>query len=226
MFVGGLRALLLQSLHPLAMAAVAEHSDYRHDPWGRFQRTSTFLAMTTYGTETDAQRAVDRVRGVHRRVHGTAPDGRAYRADDPHLLGWVHVAEADSFLRAHQVYGEKPLREDEQDDYVADLARVGEALGVLDPPRTRAELTERLAAYRPELRGTREARDAARFLALRPPLPLVARPPYAVLVATAVAMLPAWARLPLRLPYLPLAEATAIRLAGHALVRGLRWTLP
>jgi uncharacterized protein (DUF2236 family) len=163
---------------------------------------------------------------VHRRVHGTAPDGRAYRADDPHLLGWVHVAEADSFLRAHQVYGEKPLREDEQDDYVADLARVGEALGVLDPPRTRAELTERLAAYRPELRGTREARDAARFLALRPPLPLVARPPYAVLVATAVAMLPAWARLPLRLPYLPLAEATAIRLAGHALVRGLRWTLP
>jgi uncharacterized protein (DUF2236 family) len=109
MFVGGLRALLLQSLHPLAMAAVAEHSDYRSDPWGRLQRTSTFIATTTYGTARDAQRAVDKVRGVHRRVHGTAPDGRPYRADDPHLLDWVHVAEVDSFLRCHQRYGTAPL---------------------------------------------------------------------------------------------------------------------
>ena len=86
MFVGGLRALLLQSLHPLAMAGVAQHSDYRGDPWGRLQRTSTFLAVTTFGTATDAQRAVDRVRGIHQRVHGIAPDGRPYRASDPHLL--------------------------------------------------------------------------------------------------------------------------------------------
>src|SRR4029077_2626744 len=78
MFVGGLRALLLQSLHPLAMAGVAEHSDYRGDPWGRLQRTSTFLAVTTFGPEEAAPRAVDKVRGIHRRVHGTAPDGRAY----------------------------------------------------------------------------------------------------------------------------------------------------
>ena len=105
MFVGGLRALLLQSLHPLAMAGVAEHSDYRGDPWGRLQRTSTFLAVTTFGTAADAQRAVDKVRGIHRRVHGIAPDGRPYRADDPHLLEWVHIAEVDSFLLAHRLYG-------------------------------------------------------------------------------------------------------------------------
>src|SRR5262245_66629741 len=97
MFVGGLRALLLQSLHPLAMAGVAEHSDYRSDPWHRLQRTSTFLAVTTYGPAADAQRAVDRVRGIHQRVHGIAPDGTPYRASDPHLLEWVHVAEVDSF---------------------------------------------------------------------------------------------------------------------------------
>src|SRR5215470_12219501 len=90
MFVGGLRALLLHSLH---MAAVAEHSDYRGDPWGRLQRTSYFLAVTTYGRSQDAQRAVDRVRGIHRRVTGTAQDGRPYAASDPHLLSWVHVAE-------------------------------------------------------------------------------------------------------------------------------------
>ncbi|HEX6346533.1 oxygenase MpaB family protein [Umezawaea sp.] len=225
LFVGGLRALLLQSLHPLAMAGVAGHSDYRGDPWGRLQRTSTFLAMTTFGAAPDAQRAVDRVRGIHRRVRGTAPDGREYRADDPHLLTWVHIAEVDSFLLAHQTYGRAPLDQEGRDGYVADTARVAEALGVPDPPRTTAELADRIAAYRPELRGTAEAREAARFLVLKAPLPLVARPPYAVLAATAIAMLPPWARLPLRLPYLPLTEATAIRVAGHGLVRGLRWTL-
>lgn len=225
MFVGGLRALLLQSLHPLAMAAVAEHSGYRADPWGRLQRTSGFLAVTTYGTEGDAQRAVDRVRGVHRRVHGTAPDGREYRADDPHLLRWVHLAEVDSFLRCHQRYGARPLDDAGSDGYVADTARVAAALGVVDPPRTVAELDEQLAAYRPELRSTKQARDAARFLLLSPPLPLLARAPYAVLAATAVATLPRWARWPLRLPYLPLAEATAIQLAGRTLVGGIRWVM-
>ena len=110
MFVGGLRALLLQSLHPLAMAGVAEHSDYRGDPWGRLQRTSTFLAVTTFGPAAEAQRAVDRVRGIHRRVSGVAPDGRPYAAGDPHLLEWVHIAEVDSFLLAHQLYGAQSTR--------------------------------------------------------------------------------------------------------------------
>ncbi|MGI9164103.1 MAG: oxygenase MpaB family protein [Mycobacterium sp.] len=225
MFVGGLRALLLQSLHPLAMAGVAGHSDYRGDPWGRLQRTSTFLAVTTFGTADDAQRAVDRVRGIHRRVHGTAPDGRPYRADDPHLLEWVHIAEVDSFLLAHQRFGASPLDQDGRDAYVADTARVAMALGVADPPRTEAELAERIAAYRPELQSTDAAREAARFLLVTPPLPLLARGPYGVLGATAVSLLPAWARLPLRLPYLPPLEATGIRIAGRVLVGGIRWAL-
>lgn len=225
MFVGGLRALLLQSLHPLAMAGVADHSDYRGDPWGRLQRTSTFLAVTTFGPADDAQRAVDKVRGIHRRVHGVAADGRPYEASDPHLLGWVHVAEVDSFLRAHQLYGARPLDQQERDDYVADTALVAAALGVVDPPRTEDELRQRISDYRPELSGTAAARDAAKFLLLTPPLPLLAKPPYAVLAATSVAMLPAWARLPLRLPYLPPLEVTAVRIAGRTLVGGIRWAL-
>jgi len=225
MFVGGLRALLLQSLHPLAMAGVAQHSDYRHDPWGRLQRTSTFLAVTTFGPASDAQRAVDKVRGIHRRITGTAPDGRAYRASDPHLLEWVHIAETDSFLTAYQLYGARPLNQEERDAYVRDTARVGAALGVLDPPLTEHALRQRITAYRPELGSTAEARDAARFLLLTPPLPLLARPPYAILATTSVAMLPAWARLPLRLPYLPPVETTAVRIAGRALVSGIRWAL-
>ena len=225
MFLGGLRALLLQSLHPLAMAAVAAHSGYRGDPWGRLQRTGAFIALTTYGTEADALDAIARVKAVHERVRGTAPDGRPYQAGDPHLVEWVHVAEVDSFLRCHQRYGTHPLTAAEQDDYVVDMARIAVELGVPNPPRTRAELAERIAAYRPELRGTPEARSAARFLLMTPPLPLLARPPSAVLTAAAVASLPTWARWPLRLPYLPVTEATAVRLAGHCLMSGLRWVM-
>ncbi|HYZ67686.1 MAG TPA: oxygenase MpaB family protein [Mycobacterium sp.] len=225
MFVGGLRALLLQSLHPLAMAGVAEHSDYRGDPWGRLQRTSTFLAVTTFGPATDAQRAVDRVRGIHQRVHGIAADGRPYSAADPHLLEWVHIAEVDSFLLAHQLYGAAPLDQSGRDGYVADTARVATALGVPDPPLTETQLHERIDAFRPELSGTAAARDAARFLLLTPPLPIAARAPYGLLAATAVSMLPAWARMPLLLPYFPPVEATVIRMTGRVLVGGIRWAL-
>src|ERR1700742_770490 len=146
MFVGGLRALLLQSLHPMAMAAVAGHSGYKGDPWGRLQRTSYFLAVTTFGRASDAQATIDRVKAIHRRVTGTAPDGRPYAAADPHLLTWVHIAEADSFLRAHSTFGARPLDKDGRDGYVADMARIGAELGVPDPPQTEAELADRIRA--------------------------------------------------------------------------------
>ncbi len=224
MFIGGLRALLLQSLHPLAMAGVAGHSGYRGDPWGRLQRTSYFLAVTTFGLADDAEEAVARVRGVHDRVRGKAPDGRPYSAADPHLLKWVHVAEVDSFLDAYQRYGSGRLDQEGRDGYVADEAVVARKLGIIDPPTTEAELRDQLAAFRPELEGTAQARSTARYLLLRPPLPLIARPPYAVLGAAAVASLPGWARRPLRLPpQLPITEATAVRAAGKGLVGMLRW---
>src|SRR6266496_2317538 len=223
MFIGGIRALLLQSLHPLAMAAVAGHSGYRGDPWGRLQRTSYFLAVTTFGRTGDAQEAIARVRAIHRRVTGIAPDGRPYAASDPHLLTWVHIAEADSFLRAHTRFGTRPLDQAGRDGYVADMARIGAELGVPDPPRTEAELADRIAQYRAELAATVQAREAARFLLLSPPLPALARAPYGVLAAAAVSLLPGWARRPLRLPRLPVPETVLVRPAGHAMVRAIRW---
>lgn len=225
MFVGGLRALLLQSLHPRAMAAVAAHSGYQGDPWGRLQRTSTFLAVTTFGTADDAAAAVAHVRAVHERIRGVTPEGLAYAASDPHLLRWVHVAEADSFLAAHQRYGDTPLDRAGCDRYVAEVAVVGEHLGVLDPPRTLAELAEQLEAYRPELAGTPAARAAARFILLRPPVPFVALPPYTALTGAAVGLLPRWARRPLGLPYLPPVEATVVRASGHAITSIIRWAM-
>ncbi|GEK01903.1 hypothetical protein TNCT1_41790 [Streptomyces sp. 1-11] len=225
MFIGGVSALLLQSLHPLAMAAVDAHSGFRGDPWGRLQRTSAFLAVTTYGTASDAQAAVDRVRGIHEGVRGRTREGDPYHAADPRLLDWVHTAETECFLRAHERYGARRLDPAGYDGYAADAATVAEALGAADPPRDRRALADRLEHYRPELRSTPEARAVARFLLLEPPVPLVARPLYGALAANAVNLLPDWARALLRLPRLPLVEDLTVRPAGHLLTRTIRWAM-
>ena len=225
MFIGGLRALLFQSLHPLAMAGVAAHSDYRADPWGRLQRTADFLAATTFGPASESERAIAMVKKVHERVVGIASDGRPYRANDPHLLKWVHIAEVDSFVAAHRAFGETTLSAHDYDHYVADMSVIAEHLGVVEPPRSMRQLQQQLRYYRHELRGSKEARDAARYLLFTPPLPLLVRPAYGVLGAAAVSLLPAWTRLPLRLPWFPVAERAVARPAGALLTRTLRWAL-
>jgi uncharacterized protein (DUF2236 family) len=222
MFVGGVRALLLQSLHPLAMAGVAAHSGYKGDPWGRLARTSHFLAVTTFGPADDAEAMVRRIRAVHAKVRGTAPDGRPYAASDPHLLRWVHIAEIDSFLTAHERFGQHRLDAAGRDRYVAETARVAEALGAVDPPRSEAGLRDQIEAYRPELEGTPAAREAARFILLTPPLPPLARAPYAAIAGAAVEMLPRWARAGLALPPVP---AVVARPAGALMTRTIRWAM-
>ncbi|MDO8148672.1 oxygenase MpaB family protein [Isoptericola sp. b515] len=225
MFVGGVRALLLQSLHPLAMAAVADHSGYRGDPWGRLGRTSTFLAETTFATADDAQRAVDVVRAVHARVAGVAPDGRPYAADDPWLLRWVHVAEVDSFLGAHQRYGRRPLDGAGCDAYLAETATVAERLGADRPPRSRTELRKALDEYRDELAATDASRDVARFLLAEPPLPWTARGPYVLLAAASYGALPRWAQELTPAPWPLRGEPAPVRVGGHLATRAIRWAL-
>jgi uncharacterized protein (DUF2236 family) len=226
MFIGGLRALLVQSLHPLAMAGVAQHSDYRHDPWGRLQRTADFLAATSFGPAIEAQRAVDTVNRVHERVVGTASDGRSYSARDPHLLRWVHIVEVDSFLVAHQRFGEFPLNAEGCDGYVKDVAVIARKLGVPAPPESVRTLRDQISSYRGEIRATRESRDAMRYLMFEPPLPPVARAAYSLLVAATVSTLPRWSRPHLGLPYLPLTERFALRPLGDAITRTVRWAMP
>lgn len=225
MFIGGIRALMLQTLHPVAMRAVSEHSGFRGDMWGRLARTSRFLAVTTFGTADDAERAVRAVSRIHDRVTGTGPDGAPYTASDPHLLRWVHVAEIDSFLMAHQVYGDRPLDAAERDEYVAQTAVVARRLGATDVPTTEAELREAIAAFRPELRGSQDAREAIRYLLFKPPLPLAARVPYGVLTSAAIGLMPVWTRRHLRLPWLPVTERTVVRGLGTAAVGTIRWAM-
>jgi uncharacterized protein (DUF2236 family) len=225
MFSGGITSLLLQSLHPLAMAGVAGHSGYKSDPWGRLQRTSHYLATTTFGTIEHAEEAIDRVRAIHERVRGRDERGREYRASDPHLLRWVHVAEIDSFLRAHQAFGARPLTDAEADRYVAQAGVPAARLGVLDPPTDVAALRRALEEYRPELEATEAARAAARFLLLDPPLPLVARPGYAILAAGGVSLLPPWARELLDLPVPDVVARWVARPLGQVGTAAVRWGL-
>jgi uncharacterized protein (DUF2236 family) len=223
MYVGGIRAVLLQTMQPQAMTAVAEHSGYRGDMWGRLARTSRFLAVTTFGTADDAQQAVDAVRAIHDRVSGTMPDGTAYHASDPHLLRWVHVAEIQSFLLAHRRYGARPLDDAGYDEYVAQAGLVARKLGVVDPPTTERELHAAVEAFGPELRATPHAREAAAYLIRHPELPYAARPAYWVLVAAAIGLMPEWSRGPLGLPTLPVVHDRIADVLGHVATRTVRW---
>jgi uncharacterized protein (DUF2236 family) len=222
MFVGGIRALLLQSLHPVAMLGVSQNSGFRGDPWGRLQRTSRFLATTTYGTIADAERSIRIVRAIHKRVTGTTPAGRPYRADDPHLLGWIHLAEVDSFLNAYQVFGSPPLSAADADDYVRQSGFVAEQLGVVDPPRTVAEVDQLLAEYRPELELTPAASEAAELLLRDPPLAGPQKLGYALLAAGAVSTLPSWAR---AMMLQPTTDGLLARPLTRSALSTIRWAL-
>ena len=225
MFIGAVRALLLQALHPLALQAVVDHAGFRRDFWGRFQRTSRYVALTTYGTVPDAERAIAAVRAIHRRVRGNAPDGRPYAADDPHLLMWVHVAEVDSFLTAFQTFGAEQLTSAEADEYLRETGSVAAQVGVIDPPSSVSELTAIMESYRPELSGSGHAREASNLLIVNPPFTGITRVAYHLLAANAVSILPAWARTELLLPALPVTERALIRPLGRSAMHALRWAL-
>lgn len=224
MLAGGLRALMLQTMHPLAMAGVAQHSNFREAPLDRLANTSRYVGTTIYGSRDDARQAVAMVKRVHERVTGVAPDGRAYHANDPHLLTWVHSTLVDSFLRAYQRYGSQRLSEVDADRYVAEQAVLAELFGAEPAARSVAELRAYFAVMRPELRATRDARETIRFL-LAPPLPIVARAPYAVIASAAVTMLPRSVRRALWLPVLPAVEPLVVRPAATALVRTVDWVM-
>lgn len=213
--LAGFRALLLQALHPLAIAGVEQHSGFREDPWGRLVRTAEFIGVATYGTVEQAERAAARVRGIHRRVRGVDVDtGREYRADDPDLLRWVHCSEIDSLLNVYRRSGGR-ISDAEADAYVAEQTRAAALVG-LDPtsvPASVAELTTYLDQIRPELRVTPAARRTATFL-LFPPMPsrlvgIAGRPAWAGLASVGFALLPRWARRMYSLPGLPTTDIGA-----------------
>lgn len=225
MLIGGLAAVLIQMLHPLAMAGVAQHSRYRTDPLGRLERTAAFLGATTFHSRTEAEAAIARVRRIHAEVVGTAADGRPYAADDPALLTWVHACEVRSFLSSALAYGLHPPTAAEQNTYVDEMARVAIDLGATRVPRSVGELDAYFASVQPELRLPREARTARNFL-----IRGVGRWPheiatYGLLMAAAQGTMPGWARRRLHLAAPPITDRLAVRPAARTMASAMRWAI-
>ena len=194
--IGGFSALFLQALHPRAMAGVDQHSSFPDDFWPRLERTAGYVTTLAFADKVTADKAVARVRGIHRRVHGTDPvTGLAYSADDPDLLRWVHVTEVSSFAAAVRRLG--LIDAAEEDRFLAEQVRAGALLGAVDLPASRAEVDAYFEDVRPELQASPIAMRAARRLAW-PPLPrriaVPGRPVWTTVAAVAIGMLPPWAR--------------------------------
>jgi uncharacterized protein (DUF2236 family) len=194
--VSGLRALLLQALHPLAMAGVDQHSAWRADPGDRFATTAAYVLTTSYGDRAAARAAAARVRKVHERVRGTDPvTGQPYAAGDPALLLWVHAGQVDSSLAAAARYGLR-LTPAEQDQYVAEMTAAAELIGIPAglAPDSVAALDAYFESVRPALRASRSTEDTAAYLLAMPDVEAELADAWQVLAAAAVSTLPGWAR--------------------------------
>jgi uncharacterized protein (DUF2236 family) len=202
MLAGGLCALMLQTLHPRALAGVYEHSNFREDLVGRLRRTTGFVAGTTYAPRAEAEKLIARVRTIHARVQGTLPDGEAYAADDPGLLTWVHVTEAYGFLEGCRRYC-REVPDAMADRYYDEVRRVAEALGARGVPASQSQVADYFARVRPQLRVDARSREVLGVLGtIRLPVPMAGLSRELFLSAGS-ALLPDWAgaligRTPLR----------------------------
>ena len=221
--VAGIRSLLMQALHPGAMAGVHDWSRYQEDALGRLSGTVQWLVTVTYSDTELARTETARVERFHDRVRGAYVDNagleRSYAASDPELLRWVHLVFADSFLACHQLWG-GPIPGG-ADQYVDEWATAGDLLGVPNPPRREAELREGLDSYRADLKSDERVADVVRFIR-NPPLTRTMKPAYRILFAGAVASLPREYRdlLGLRRTWLPAITATRVMLGALQLVLG------
>ncbi|WP_460369984.1 oxygenase MpaB family protein [Pseudomonas sp. Tul1A2] len=193
MLIGGISALLLQALHPLALAGVWDHSNFREDMLGRLRRTSQFVSGTTFGSRKDADWLIEKVRIIHLQVVGTAPDGRPYAASDADLLTWVHVAEVSNFLAAHLRYRNPQLSGADQDCYYAEIAVIAERLGARNVPKSRQAVADYLQRMRPQLLCDERSREVLRLLLAAPAPSVLARPFGDLMMKAGIDLLPDWA---------------------------------
>lgn len=207
-WIGGGRALLVQALHPVAMAVFTQNTRYQDDPWGRLWRTADYFVQTIFGDKDAADRAAAKVRAIHERAVAIDPkSGVLRRADESELLMWIHATAVDSFIAVHQQMVGDLTRED-ADDYVDEMAVMAQLLG-LPPsmtPRTTADLALYLEQVQPDLEVTDEARDAARWMLFFPPIPVLLRPAWLPVTAALISSLPPYARQMYGLPWIRVAD--------------------
>jgi uncharacterized protein (DUF2236 family) len=214
MLAGGLAALTLQALHPLALAGVWDHSNFRGDLLGRLRRTTAFVGGTTYAPRAQAEALLEHVRQIHTHITGHGEDGRPYTANDPQLLTWVHVTEAYSFLQGYRRYSHVVLPAGAADRYYDEVRRIAEALGARAVPASEQAVTEYFRRIQPDLAFTERSRVVLELLAqVRLPVPAAGLSRDLFLLA-GTALLPDWAIALLRRPARQRQQA---RLAAHVL---------
>lgn len=224
MLCGGISALLMQMLHPLALAGVWDHSTFRQDMMGRLRRTSQFIAVTTFGNTLDAQTLIERVKRIHLQVTGVDAQGVEYAASDPRLLTWVHVAETSRFLASHVRYKNPQLSLAEQDRYYAEAAVVAEALGAEQVPKSVQEVEAYLLAMQPQLRCDERTREVLSILMNAPAPSWQARPAMKAMLMAGIELLPEWAQQQFGFRFSPL-RRRLIRLRINLLAKALRWSI-
>lgn len=191
MMVGGLSSLIVQSLHPRALSAVWDHSDFRNRLKDRLGRTAYFVAATTYGSQAMAMGAIQRVNAIHAQISGTDLEGRPYVANEPALLRWVHIAEVSSFLNAYQHLSKEPLSAPECDQYIQEMAQIGQLLGAVDLPLTWLSTQLELKQYRQELRFDARAKDILSVIE-NYPTDLLDKPFMLLTLKAALDVMPLW----------------------------------
>jgi uncharacterized protein (DUF2236 family) len=221
MMAGGVCALMLQTLHPRALAGVYDHSHFRQDLMGRLRRTTAFVAATSYAPRDEATRMIARIAQIHTRVRGVTADGEPYSADDPDLLTWVHVTEMSSFLAGFQRYRGTRLSPTAHDRYYRETARIAELLGARRVPKSAAAVSRYFEKLQPQLRFDARSREVLEVLQnITVPIAggALARE---VFIGAGAVLLPAWAGTLMGRSLMPRlrAEAAArcLQLAGPAL---------
>ena len=224
MMVGGLSSLIVQSLHPRALAAVWDHSDFRHKLKERLGRTAYFVAATTYGSETLALNAIRRVNTIHANIRGTDLQGQPYVANEPELIRWVHLVEVTSFLAAYQHLAKQPLSPQDCDQYIAEMARVGHLLGAVDLPVTYAATQAELLGFADVLRFDARAQDILQVIQAYP-VDVWDKPWMALILQSAFDVMPPWVLALLRQPSACAVQKQATRLAVQLSAEPVQWML-
>lgn len=164
MIIGGISSLIMQALHPQALAGVWDHSSFREDLKGRLGRTAFFIAATTYGSQEMALNIIDKVNRIHTKINGIDEFGKPYQASDPHLLAWVHLTETRSFMSAFESHRTELLSLSAKDQYFAEMKGLGERMGAIDLPASYAQTNQAIESYIPELHYGERAKSIIQLL--------------------------------------------------------------
>ena len=224
MMVGGLSSLMIQALHPRALAAVWDHSNFRHQLKARLGRTALFVAATTYGSVDLATRHILRVNAIHAKIRGIDLKGQAYSANEPHLLRWVHLVETISFLNAYQHLSLQPLSVSDCDRYVVEMNKVGEMLGATNLPVTFSDAKLAMAQYEPELVFDQRTRETLKSIESYS-VDLTEKPFFALILSASFDIVPHWLLEILQRKSNSCLQINARRLALQIASQPIQWML-